>query len=207
MFRRKLQELKSGADAGVDQAVVDDPIDRLDLDDASKRPQSRPRMRTYKAVKKQVPLTETVSIPRAGQEPWCPVLLMEPANKAPAMEVTTCNLSALFALVDAERHAVEGVRRPRHGTTIERGRAPRATPDGKEYFVRPAFRPLGHWVKKTKATPSGHGTKRPYAKRYTTLRRRRSDEADIAPSDSSRPRAAKRPRAEEGISDCSNLDV
>ena len=55
-----------------------------------------------RSVQHQLPQTVVVSVVRPDGTTWLPVLLLDRAPKAPAMEWTTDNLQALFDCVQAD---------------------------------------------------------------------------------------------------------
>ena len=193
-YRQALVDLKASATEASRPNEGRDLADRLELDADAPQEGDAPeegaapkeRLRVFKKFRPQLPRFVAVDIEKPGQETWSPLLLLEPATKAPAMEATADNFASLFALVDNERLHGSCARKQRGASS----RAPRGPQHAREYFVRPASRP-SHWVRKEPAAPSATGSARPYAKRYKTLVRRRSDEgaseaaSAASPADSS----------------------
>lgn len=170
------------------QLVVTDPCDDLGLDadpvsdlfgeatgpSVAGKPKAKAnaKRRVRRKARLSVPPAAELSFNRAGQPDWTFWSLMEPANKAPAIEVTAENLQALFELVDNEiSHG--GVRRPQHGSSSQGLRpCPRGPPDRREYCIG------SRWVikmKKGSGEPPARVATSP--KKFKTLKRRRSDDA------------------------------
>jgi hypothetical protein len=118
----------------------------------------------------QMPATVRVLMEREDSDPWEPVLLAEPATKAPSMEASAENFSALFALVDADVSNGD-VRRAAHGTTRDETsrRGPRGPKDARQYYIG------GKWL--TKIPKTKVSDVKPYVRSFRTLKRRSSDEA------------------------------
>jgi len=151
-YRQKLADLK-GAGGAVDDPKASrldadgDAVESLGLDDTASKTSPvdvrNARMRVFKKVKGQVQRMEAVSIDHPGLDSWRPLVLMEPATKAPAMEATAGNFSALFALVDHELTHGNATKQERHRAVKADTRLPRGPPGDREYFVCPHSRPGG----------------------------------------------------------------
>lgn len=117
----------------------------------------------------QMPSTVRVLMDRADSDPWEPVLLAEPATKAPSMEASAENFASLFALVDADVSNGD-VRREAHGTTRDElsRRGPRGPKDARQYFIR------GKWI--TKIPKDRVADEIPYVRSFRTLKRWGTDE-------------------------------
>jgi len=152
--------------------------DDLDLDDgpASSPDPKRPRKRGQKSKTEAALMPKTVQVvyERPGKSPWEPILLLEPARRAAAMEATAENFQILFDLVNyglpADK-AASGASSPSRAQVADEGRGPKARllADGsREYFIR------GRWVRKTRMEEASTGVAD--KRRFRTLIRRPSDE-------------------------------
>jgi hypothetical protein len=182
--------MPAGDDAGAMVAVADGLADDLGLDDPAEvlvavdPVGKRRRGICNRAVLSQLPRTATVSVERTDGTVWEPVLLVDVAHKAPAMECVVANFQALFEIVQGQMS--DGTsQRKQHGQEhpLPGSKAPRHHPDGsREYWVR------GKWVRRYKIASST----RPALRKYRTLKRKSSDEAAAAAR--ARPRARGRGR-------------
>jgi hypothetical protein len=134
--------------------VAPDVVDKaaaLELDaDSPTEPNSEPnrgrrRSRGKRADLGLVPDFAPVLLQHAGKAPWSPLILMETATKAPAIEVTADNLGRLLELI-VEDLQDGAVKRVKHGVDRQ-GPAPRGNKGDREYFVR------NRWVRKTRLDP------------------------------------------------------
>ena len=172
-------------DAATSSSVVTDPCDDLGLDadpvgqsgavtacgsntGGTKAAQMR---RIRKKAKLSVPAAANVSIQLPGQAVWTMSVLMDVANKSPAIEATEENLQWLFDAVDNEI-TYGGVRRPRHGSGST-GERPRPKGEaGKRVYA------VGRWwITKGKTHDAVGVGETPPPKKYKVLKRRRSGEA------------------------------
>ena len=163
--------------------VVTDPCDLLDMDldpmgdlgiDAGPPPpggepkgeRSKKAPRYHKKARTAVSPAAEISVPLSGRPDWKVWVLMEVANKAPAIEATEDNMQLLFDVIDNEVQ-FGGIRRPRHGSETAGSRPkPRGPREKREYAVG------RRWVTKI---PVGEA---PPTKKFKTLKRRRSGEED-----------------------------
>ena len=166
--------LPAGGDAAAIVPIAAGPVDDLGLDSPGAAPVEDVRMDRasralcLRSVQRQLPQIVVVSVERPDGTTWLPVLLLDRAPKAPAMECTADNLQALFDFVQADFDDGSSHRRP-YGSDRPHGlaKAPRQYPDGsREYWVR------GKWIRKTKLP-----TTPPANLRFKTLKRKSSDEA------------------------------
>jgi hypothetical protein len=177
-------------DAGAMVAVADGQVDDLGLDDPAEvlvavdPVDKRRRGICNRAVLSQLPRTAAVSVERPDGTVWEPVLLVDVAHKAPAMECVVANFQALFEIVQGQM--TDGTsQRKQYGKEhpLSESKAPRHHPDGsREYWVR------GKWIRRYKIPSSS----RPALRKYRTLKRKSSDEAAAAAR--ARPRARGRGR-------------
>jgi hypothetical protein len=189
-----LAELQNpaGEEAGAIVPVVIGEVDDLGLDIpvdvvVSVHPVGkRLRGTSIRAARSQLPMTAVVSVERPHGSMWQPVLLLDVAHKAPAMECTAANFQALFELVQADLAEGTCHRKP-YGSDcpLPVAKAPRRYPDGsREYWVR------NKWVRKTKLANDSM----PVVRKFRTLKRRSSDEVAAAAGKSARGRGRGRER-------------
>jgi len=146
-----------------------DEQDQLGLDDLNATAtslQDSGKKRPRKKDRIQIAPTATIELPMLGGNPWEVIMLMEPANKSPAIEATEANLQQLFDIVNDEIEHGQ-VRRPKYGIESAGSRPPPRGPRGERQYA------VGQkWVTKIRA----HAAQDPGPgdKKLRTLTRRRS---------------------------------
>jgi hypothetical protein len=184
----------AGDDAGVMVAGAEGQKDDLGLDDpgdvlvAENHVAQRARSVSHRVLKSQLHRTAVVSQEQPDGTLWKPVLLVDVAHKAPAMECVAANFQALFDIVQAD--LADGTsHRKRYGSDcpLPAAKAPRHYGDGSsEYWVR------GRWVRRYKLASD---TRPVIHRKYRTLKRKPSDEAAAADSKKARGRGRGRKTA------------
>lgn len=170
----KFQELvRIARDSNTEQAPIEpfDLADQLGLDAEAPKASPTKSRRAVSALRllPQLPAFAAVSYEHPP-DGWEPLLLMEAASKAPAIEATPENLQMLFNLINAELSAGT-TKRARHGSEASGSRpAPRGHPGARQYFVR------NRWATKIPEPIVDGAARPPYTKRFRTLKRRSSDE-------------------------------
>jgi hypothetical protein len=183
----------AGDDAGVMVAGAEDQKDDLGLDDpgdmlVAANPVAQRRSVSHRVIQSQLPRTAVVSQERPDGTLWKPVLLVDVAHKAPAMECIAANFRALFDIVQADL-ADGTTHRKRYGSgcPLPVAKAPRHYGDGSsEYWVR------GRWARRYKLASD---TRPVIHRKYKTLVRKPSDEALAADSKKARGRGRGRKTA------------
>jgi hypothetical protein len=190
-YHELLVEVQTAGTEG--QGEEEQEIDDLGLDEPEVGGRlsnwSRHRGR-YRAAVKLIPRMAIVSFERPGQLAWEPMLLMESATKVPAMECSTANLQAMFALVQLDL-SDGSVHRPQHGRQREQAQTkpPRLLADGsREYWIR------GGWVRKIRLAAPIPPADPPDGRKFKTLKRRSSDELAKA-----KPKQANRSAKARGV--------
>ena len=200
------------APAATGQDVAKDPCDLLDMDldplgdlgiDAGPPPpggepkgeRSKKAPRYHKKARTAVSPAAEISVPLSGRPDWKVWVLMEVANKAPAIKATEDNMQLLFDVIDNEIQ-FGGIRRPRHGSETAGSRPkPRGPREKREYAVG------RRWVTQI---PVGEA---PPTKKFKTLKRRRSGEEDGEKKAATKmPRPGNELRLQRGPRQASSVD-
>jgi hypothetical protein len=171
-FKELVEEARGASgDLGpgeADDADIEDKLG-LDLDVVVSSPTKGKRKVAISRLVAQVPSAAKVSM--LGGE-WCPMMLMEGSTKAPAIEATPDNLRRLFDMAQAEME--DGIaKRARHGSNSGDRPEPRGPQGRREYVVG------NKWVTKIRVEDAAENKGR----KFRTLKRRRSDEAETRGKD------------------------
>lgn len=174
-FQDLVKQARDGHTEPESQDAVDF-VDQLGLDAPEAKASPTKSRRAVSASRLLAQLPSFASVAYDHQDGWEPMLLMEAASKAPAIEATAENMQMLFNLVASEL-AVGTTKETKLGVDAPGPRrAPRGPAGARQYFIR------NRWVTKIKSLEDGAAPRPPYARRFRTLKRRASDDvSDVEP--------------------------